>query len=475
MVFVTAGMGGGTGTGAAPVIAQAAREAGILTVGVITKPFHFEGTHRMKLAEAGIAELQKHVDTLIIIPNQNLFRIANEKTTFADAFRWLKDAVFRRGCMTDLMVMPGLINLDFADMRAVMGEMGKAMMGTGEATGERRAIKAAEAAIANPLLDEISMKGARGLLISITGGNDLTLFEVDEAASRIREEVDQEANIILGATFDFALDGSCASRSSPPASTGDDGARRAAAAQRRRFARRRQPVVDPDGAASDGACAAPVVAAARHPPEPAPSRRARSRPGPSPRPRPGACRPPAAMEEEEEPMEEDFIPPAPEPMVRSPRMPTIDELPAVVQPAVRQARGELPPPPQPERRRSLLEKLAAFGISRPEDMAPRATAPLSAAAPAHAGGAVAARAQIPRPPQGQLDAQGRQQPRTLRRTTTTSWRSRRSSAAPTAPDSASHRLASPCLPAIRIEAAHSCFSRKLPMAKLNILQLCNDW
>src|SRR4051812_43039943 len=208
MVFVTAGMGGGTGTGAAPVIAQAAREAGILTIGVITKPFHFEGTHRMKLAEAGIAELQKHVDTLIIIPNQNLFRIANEKTTFSDAFR-MADEVLQSGVrgVTDLMVMPGLINLDFADIRAVMAEMGKAMMGTGEAIGDRRAIEAAEAAISNPLLDDISMKGARGVLINITGGLDMTLFEVDEAANRIRDEVDPDANIIFGSTFDQDLDG----------------------------------------------------------------------------------------------------------------------------------------------------------------------------------------------------------------------------------------------------------------------------
>ena len=208
MVFVTAGMGGGTGTGAAPVIARAARELGILTVGVVTKPFHFEGGRRMRVAENGIAELQKAVDTLIIIPNQNLFRVANEKTTFADAFS-MADQVLYSGvaCITDLMVKEGLINLDFADVRSIMSEMGKAMMGTGEAAGEKRAVQAAEAAIANPLLDETSMKGARGLLISITGGNDLTLYEVDEAASRIRQEVDEEANIILGATFDSALDG----------------------------------------------------------------------------------------------------------------------------------------------------------------------------------------------------------------------------------------------------------------------------
>jgi cell division protein FtsZ len=208
MVFVTAGMGGGTGTGASPVVAKAARDLGILTVGVVTKPFHFEGQRRMRIAEAGIAELQKSVDTLIIIPNQNLFRVANEKTTFADAFA-MADQVLYSGvaCITDLMVKEGLINLDFADVRAVMREMGKAMMGTGEASGEKRALRSAEAAICNPLIDDVSMRGARGLLISITGGKDLTLYEVDEAATRIREEVDPDANIIVGATFDESLDG----------------------------------------------------------------------------------------------------------------------------------------------------------------------------------------------------------------------------------------------------------------------------
>ncbi|WP_426227673.1 cell division protein FtsZ [Pararhizobium sp. DWP3-4] len=208
MCFVTAGMGGGTGTGAAPVVAQAARNKGILTVGVVTKPFHFEGQRRMRLADMGIQELQKSVDTLIVIPNQNLFRIANDRTTFADAFA-MADQVLYSGvaCITDLMVKEGLINLDFADVRSVMREMGRAMMGTGEASGEGRAMAAAEAAIANPLLDETSMKGAQGLLISITGGRDLTLFEVDEAATRIREEVDPDANIILGATFDEELEG----------------------------------------------------------------------------------------------------------------------------------------------------------------------------------------------------------------------------------------------------------------------------
>src|ERR1700689_5020932 len=207
MVFVTAGMGGGTGTGGAPVIAKVARELGILTVGVVTKPFHFEGQRRMRIADSGITELQKCVDTLLIIPNQNLFRVANEKTTFADAFA-LADQVLYSGvaCITDLMVKEGLINLDFADVRAVMREMGKAMMGTGEAEGEKRAMRAAEAAISNPLIDDASMKGARGLLISITGGRDLTLYEVDEAATRLREEVDQDATIIVAATFTESLD-----------------------------------------------------------------------------------------------------------------------------------------------------------------------------------------------------------------------------------------------------------------------------
>ena len=203
MVFVAAGMGGGTGTGAAPVIARTARERGILTVAVVTKPFHFEGQRRMQLAEAGVQELRKHVDTLIVIPNQNLFRIANDRTTFSEAFQ-LADQVLYSGVrgVTDLMVMPGLINLDFADVRTVMAEMGTAMMGTGEASGPNRAIEAAHGAITNPLLDIISMKGAKGVLINITGGLDMTLYEVDAAANEIRAEVDPQANIILGSTFD---------------------------------------------------------------------------------------------------------------------------------------------------------------------------------------------------------------------------------------------------------------------------------
>ena len=207
MVFLAAGMGGGTGTGAAPVIAAAAREMGILTVGVVTKPFHFESGRRMRVAEAGIAELHKAVDTLIIIPNRNLFRVANERTTFADAFA-MADQVLCSGisCITDLMVKEGLVNLDFADVCSVMSEMGTAMMGAGEATADRRALHAAEGAIANPLFDDASLAGARGLLISITGGVDLTLHEVDEAANRIRQEVDEEANIIVGAIVDPCLE-----------------------------------------------------------------------------------------------------------------------------------------------------------------------------------------------------------------------------------------------------------------------------
>ncbi|QDY69446.1 cell division protein FtsZ [Qingshengfaniella alkalisoli] len=208
MCFITAGMGGGTGTGAAPIIAQAARELGVLTVGVVTKPFQFEGSKRMRKAEDGVEALQKVVDTLIIIPNQNLFRLANEKTTFTEAFSMADDVLYQgvKG-VTDLMVRPGLINLDFADVRAVMDEMGKAMMGTGEAEGEDRAVQAAEKAIANPLLDEISLRGAKGVLINITGGYDLTLFELDEAANRIREEVDPDANIIVGSTLDPDIQG----------------------------------------------------------------------------------------------------------------------------------------------------------------------------------------------------------------------------------------------------------------------------
>jgi cell division protein FtsZ len=311
-------------------------------------------------------------------------------------------------------VKEGLINLDFADVRSIMSEMGKAMMGTGEATGDRRAVQAAEAAISNPLLDEVSMKGARGLLISITGGNDLTLYEVDEAASRIRQEVDEEANIILGATFDSALDGvvrvsvvatgidqATIERADPLPRSSSRSAPAAQAAP--------QPIVVQSAPQPVAAGPAPQPLATA--PEPAPAQPAQEieiRMAPEPAP--------AVVDEIEEMAQvEDFIPPAPEPILRSPRMPTIEELPAVVQPAVRQARGELPPPPpQPERRRSLLEKLAAFGISRPEDMAPRATAPLAPPRQLiQTPATVAPRAQAARPIQGQLDAQGRQQPRLI--------------------------------------------------------------
>jgi cell division protein FtsZ len=362
MVFVTAGMGGGTGTGAAPVIARAARELGILTVGVVTKPFHFEGGRRMKIAETGISDLQKAVDTLIIIPNQNLFRVANEKTTFADAFA-MADQVLYSGvaCITDLMVKEGLINLDFADVRSIMSEMGKAMMGTGEAAGDKRAVQAAEAAIANPLLDETSMRGARGLLISITGGNDLTLYEVDEAASRIRQEVDEEANIILGATFDSALDGVV--RVSVVATGIDQEAigqiepvnaqPRAEPLTRPRAVAPsrppRQPPAQPDYVAQDEA----IVAS-------------------------GFPEPIEARLEAEEFEHEDFIPPAPEqPAARAPRMPQIEDLPQLAQNqlrAMREAQNALPAPET--RRRSLLEKLAAFGITRHDgEGAPPANVP----------------------------------------------------------------------------------------------------
>ncbi|MFN7400146.1 MAG: cell division protein FtsZ, partial [Sandaracinobacter sp.] len=208
MCFITAGMGGGTGTGAAPVVARAARERGVLTVGVVTKPFAFEGLKRMRSAEEGIAELQRHVDTLIVIPNQNLFLIANQQTTFKQAFA-MADQVLNQGVrgITDLMMLPGLINLDFADVRTVMSEMGKAMMGTGEAEGERRAIEAAEKAISNPLLDEVSLRGAKAVIINITGGDDLGLMEVEEAAQHIREMVDPDANIIVGSAFNDHLNG----------------------------------------------------------------------------------------------------------------------------------------------------------------------------------------------------------------------------------------------------------------------------
>ncbi len=390
MVFVTAGMGGGTGTGAAPIIAKTAREHGILTVGVVTKPFQFEGQRRMRIADGGIAELQKCVDTLLIIPNQNLFRVANEKTTFADAFA-LADQVLYSGvaCITDLMVKEGLINLDFADVRAVMREMGKAMMGTGEAEGEKRALAAAEAAISNPLIDDASMKGARGLLISITGGRDLTLYEVDEAATRIREEVDQDANIIVGATFDESLDGMIrvsvvatgidqvfAQR--PGTSAADsriaDMAQRLRAEKQRDAERveRQEPARPAVAAAAtvnasiESAAKAAIAAAVED---------VTIRPL---APKPSLFIDPAANEPQDE-QPAAFIPPQPERIpLRAPRMPRIDELPLPAQNEIRARRGELADDHHPEKRhRSLLQRLASVGLGRREDhpkmpQAPRA-------------------------------------------------------------------------------------------------------
>ncbi len=363
MAFITAGMGGGTGTGAAPVIAGVAREQGILTVGVVTKPFQFEGVRRMQVAEAGIEEMHQYVDTLIVIPNQNLFRIANEKTTFADAFS-MADQVLYSGvaCITDLIVKEGLINLDFADVRAVMNEMGKAMMGTGEATGEKRAVEAAEAAISNPLLDDVSMRGARGLLISITGGNDLTLYEVDEAAMRIREEVDSDANIILGATFDDSLEG--VMRVSVVA-TGIEIMRESAA----------PPVAAelPDDVAAKLRALTSEINGDLPPsnPDPVEPPAETTRDGvtiqrlvPEPKAAPG----PAAIKEEAQPAAETFIPPAAEKPETRPaaRMPRIDELPVPAQNQLRAMQGQ---PPQQgleahQKKAGFLSRLASVGISR---------------------------------------------------------------------------------------------------------------
>jgi cell division protein FtsZ len=393
MVFVTAGMGGGTGTGAAPVIAKAARDLGILTVGVVTKPFHFEGQRRMRVAEAGIGELQKAVDTLIIIPNQNLFRVANEKTTFADAFA-MADQVLYSGvaCITDLMVKEGLINLDFADVRAVMREMGKAMMGTGEASGEKRALRAAEAAISNPLIDDVSMRGAKGLLISITGGNDLTLYEVDEAATRIREEVDQEANIIVGATFDQSLEGiirvsvvaTGVDAAVAPRSAVPQEARIAEATQRIRaeVPRANQEVRPP--ASAPMTAAAPSSAAPQPRPSPAAIQAQATaavaaalmpraggddltiRPIP-PKPSLFVETPAQETAVEPPPPPKNFIPPQPERPQSRPRMPRIDELPIPAQNQLRaRERTESAEDPLEKPRMSLLQRLASVGLGRKE-------------------------------------------------------------------------------------------------------------
>jgi cell division protein FtsZ len=411
MVFVTAGMGGGTGTGAAPVIAKTARDMGILTVGVVTKPFHFEGQRRMRTAESGIAELHKVVDTLLIIPNQNLFRVANEKTTFADAFA-MADQVLYSGvaCITDLMVKEGLINLDFADVRAVMREMGKAMMGTGEASGDKRALTAAEAAIANPLIDDSSMKGARGLLISITGGKDLTLFEVDEAATRIREEVDQDANIIVGATFDETLDGiirvsvvatgieqaaisrnamaqaapaanAAASPASPENRLADLTAR--LRADNQRLAERAQkietstapaaPTAPQRGSSSVERAALAAIAAAVAPEVPKPPLQPAAYGDVMVRPI--AQKPSlfpdhntARVETPEPAPPENFIPQAAERApARAPRMPKFEDLPMPAQNEIRQARGEVEEEHPQKSRMSLLQRLANVGLGRRDE------------------------------------------------------------------------------------------------------------
>uniref|UniRef100_Q07PS4 Cell division protein FtsZ n=1 Tax=Rhodopseudomonas palustris (strain BisA53) TaxID=316055 RepID=Q07PS4_RHOP5 len=416
MVFVTAGMGGGTGTGAAPVIAKAARELGILTVGVVTKPFHFEGQRRMRTAETGITELHKVVDTLLIIPNQNLFRVANEKTTFADAFA-MADQVLYSGvaCITDLMVKEGLINLDFADVRAVMREMGKAMMGTGEASGEKRALTAAEAAIANPLIDDSSMKGARGLLISITGGKDLTLFEVDEAATRIREEVDQDANIIVGATFDESLDGiirvsvvatgieqaalarnlaAPAGATAPAGTPASVDTRLADLTARLRADNQRAAEAAAIPAATQaGRPAAPAGAAPRAPAsnvERAALAAIAAAVGSEQMPQPTAAQPaaygditvrpiaqkpslfadpePAPQAIADEPPPEAFIPQQPDrAAIRSPRMPNFDELPMPAQNEILRSSGETEAEHPHKTRMSLLQRLANVGLGRRDE------------------------------------------------------------------------------------------------------------
>ena len=460
MVFVTAGMGGGTGTGAAPVIARVARDMGILTVGVVTKPFQFEGQRRMRTAEMGIVELQKAVDTLIVIPNQNLFRVANERTTFADAFA-MADQVLYSGvaCITDLMVKDGLINLDFADVRATMREMGKAMMGTGEASGENRAIHAAEAAIANPLLDEVSMKGARGLLISITGGNDLTLYEVDEAASRIRQEVDDDANIILGATFDSSLEGIVrvsvvATGIDTPAGARDNVTEdriaemtqrlksQAAARQAEQVVLARPLVAEaPEPVApvaeAETVFAAPAfetaaqshyaaVAAAIEAPAPV-LQDVQFRPvAPRPVMYQESLAPDTAPPTRAERPAGPFVPPQPEQVaVRAQRLPQIEDLPRPAQEQIRAQRGEAPAShPVEAKRQTLLGRLATFGLGRSEEPeAPRATPPLAAPqrpsagplqrpqpapAPIHAEYAKRPVAPVaPRPVQAPLDSHGR--------------------------------------------------------------------
>ncbi|MDU0340900.1 cell division protein FtsZ [Bosea rubneri] len=451
MVFITAGMGGGTGTGAAPAIARVARDMGILTVGVVTKPFQFEGHRRMRMAEAGIGELNEAVDTLIVIPNQNLFRVANENTGFADAFG-MADQVLYSGvaCITDLMVRPGLINLDFADVRAVMRGMGKAMMGTGEAQGEKRALSAAQAAINNPLLDDVSMKGARGLLISITGGRDMKLYEVDEAATRIREEVDSEANIIVGATFDESLEGTVrvsvvATGIDKPVSSQAEvdatEARIAEVAERLKAEARLRTAV-PNVRTAAAPVSAPVpqlqqepAPELRLPPTPEPVRPAapvnfaadvRIEPV---QPRPVMAAPPMQqplpVEAELPYLEDSFIPPAPErAVIRPTRMPRIEDLPMPAQNQIAQTRAAAVAPQTAvsadQKRMSLMQRLASVGFGRKEEEAveapapaPRPAPPVPVAPPSAAHAEFMRRPAAPqasRPAQGQLDPHGRAAP-----------------------------------------------------------------
>ena len=408
MAFITAGMGGGTGTGAAPVIARAAKEQGILTVGVVTKPFQFEGVRRQQTAERGIEQLAKHVDTLIVIPNQNLFRVANEKTTFAAAFA-MADQVLYSGVasITELMTKEGLINLDFADVRAIMSEMGRAMMGTGEASGDKRAIEAAEAAISNPLLDDVSMRGARGLLISITGGPDLTLYEVDEAATRIREEVDPEANIILGATFDESLEGimrvsvvatglaaEALKGKNAPAAEAEDVAEKPSV-----FGWTGKQAMPPKKPI------APAVATHAPSATPAPSIASRIS---QPVPPPAAAPAPLLARLEEEHV--DVAPPAPAPVMpeRSPapsaarvRMPAIDDFPPQVKKQIeaQQSRIESIADHAQKKKPGLFQRLASVGLGRKDDppAAPAQREPSIAMQPAPQRPSMQARAPSPAP------------------------------------------------------------------------------
>jgi cell division protein FtsZ len=433
MVFITAGMGGGTGTGAAPAVARIARDMGILTVGVVTKPFQFEGVRRMKMADAGIEELKEAVDTLIVIPNQNLFRVATETTGFADAFS-MADQVLYSGvaCITDLMIRPGLINLDFADVRAVMRDMGKAMMGTGEATGEKRALAAAQAAINNPLLDDVSMKGARGLLISITGGRDMKLYEVDEAATRIREEVDSEANIIVGATFDETLEGLIrvsvvATGIDKPYQTSaemDETEARIAQVAERLKAEARQrvtpaPMRTVQPAPTPVAEAVPQPEAVGHYSTPAETVRVEAV---QPRVMQASIVQPNPVAQTADPvldLSAPFIPPLPErTIVRQTRMPRVEDLPLPAQNQIAAQRGTQSAAPQPvsaeAKRMSLMQRLAAVGFGRKEEeAAPQAVAPapVPAQQPSSAHAEYMRRQPAPaaqRAAQGQLDNHGRQ-------------------------------------------------------------------